>query len=73
MSFTRRGFLGGVTAASYSRLQGANERVGVGFMGYGLIGAQHVYDFKRQPDADLVAMSDVYGPRMEEGVASGVS
>jgi predicted dehydrogenase len=64
---SRRLFLGGVTAASYSRILGANDRVGIGFMGYGLIGAQHVYDFKRQPDAELVAMSEVYGPRMDEG------
>ncbi len=68
--FTRRTFLAGATAASYSRVLGANERIGVGFMGYGLIGAQHVYDFKRQPDVDLVALSEVYEPRMKEGIAA---
>jgi predicted dehydrogenase len=70
MSATRRKFLGGVTAASYSRLRGANERVGVGFIGYGLIGAQHVHDLKNQKDAELVAMCDVHQPRLEQGTAA---
>ena len=42
----------------------------VGFIGYGLIGSQHVRDFKNQADADLAAMSDVYQPRLEQGVAA---
>ena len=70
MSHTRRGFLGALSAASYQRVLGANERIGVGFIGYGLIGAQHVYDFKNQKDADLVAMCEVHQPRMEEGIAA---
>jgi predicted dehydrogenase len=56
-------------AASYSRVMGANNRVGVGFIGYGLIGAQHVYDFKNQEDVNLVAVAEAYQPRMEQGVA----
>jgi len=70
---TRRGFLGGMTAltaASYSRILGANDRVGIGFIGYGLIGKQHITNFKRSfPDVDRVAMCDVYKPRLEEGLA----
>ena len=38
--------------------------------GFGLIGGQHVYDFKNQKDADLAAMCDVYQPRLEQGVAA---
>ncbi len=49
---------------------GANDRVQVGFIGYGLMGSQHVHDFKNQPDTDLAAMSDVYQPRLEQGVAA---
>jgi len=64
---TRRTFL---SAAAYSRLLGANDRVGVGFIGYGLIGAQHVFDFKNQKDVDMVAMSEAYQPRLEQGVAT---
>ncbi len=59
-----------MTAASWNRVRGANDRVQVGFIGYGLIGTQHVHDFKNQKDADLVAVSDVYQPRMEQGIAA---
>ena len=55
MSVTRRSFLGAMTAAAGRRVLGANDRVQVGFIGYGLIGAQHVYDFKSQHDVDLAA------------------
>jgi predicted dehydrogenase len=67
---TRRAVLGALSAASYARILGANERVQVGFIGYGLIGAQHVHDFKNQRDVDLVAMSDTYQPRLEQGIAA---
>ena len=68
MSPSRRDFLISATAAlSASRILGANDRVQVGFIGYGLIGAQHVHDFKNLPDVDLVALSDVYEPRMRQG------
>jgi predicted dehydrogenase len=69
---SRRNFLGGaaaLTAASYSRVLGANDRVNVGFIGYGLIGRQHMVDFKKMPDVTLAALSDVYKPRLEEGIA----
>lgn len=58
-----------IAASSYSRILGANDRVGVGFIGFGLIGAQHVYDFKRQKDADMVAMAECYQPRLDQGLA----
>jgi len=69
---TRRGFLGAaaLTAAQYNRVLGANDRVGIGFIGYGLIGKQHIYNFKKSfPDVDRVALCDVYKPRVEEGLA----
>ena len=59
-----------LTAASYNRVLGANDRVGVGFIGFGLIGKQHVNNFKTSfKDVDRVAMCDVYKPRLEEGLA----
>lgn len=70
MSVSRRTFLGAMTAAASSRVVGANDRVQVGFIGYGLIGAQHVHDFKNQSDADLAAVCDVYQPRLDEGLAA---
>jgi predicted dehydrogenase len=70
-TISRRLMLGSaVSALSYQRILGANDRVQVGFIGYGLIGAQHVHDFKNQPDCDLAAMCDVYQPRLEEGVTA---
>ncbi len=65
---SRRYFLGALTAANAARVMGANDRVQVGFIGFGLIGAQHVFDFKNQRDADLAAVSDTYQPRMEQGI-----
>src|SRR5208283_2259862 len=59
-----------IAAASYSRLLGANDRVQVGFIGFGLIGGQHVHDFKNQKDVDMAAMCDAYQPRLEQGVAA---
>src|SRR5579871_3852359 len=70
MQVTRRTALTALAAASYRRVLGANDRVQVGFIGYGLIGAQHVFDFKNQKDVDLAAMCDVYQPRLEQGVAA---
>ena len=70
MQVTRRTALTALAAASYRRILGANDRVQVGFIGYGLIGAQHVFDFKNQKDVDLAALCDVYQPRLEQGVAA---
>ena len=67
---TRRGFLGAaaLTAAQYKRVLGANDRIGIGFIGFGLIGKQHMADFKKFDDVDLVGLCEVYKPRLEEGL-----
>jgi predicted dehydrogenase len=67
---TRRTFLGtaALTAASYQRILGANDRIGIGFIGFGLIGKQHVSDFKKFSDVDIVGLCDTYKPRVEEGL-----
>jgi len=58
-----------LTAASYKRVLGANDRIGVGFIGFGLIGKQHVADFKKLTnEVDLVGLCDVYQPRLREGL-----
>ena len=67
---TRRAFLSSaVTAASYQRILGANSRIQVGFIGYGLIGKRHVTDFKTMQDVDCAALCDVYKPRLDAGLA----
>src|SRR5262249_53507437 len=58
-----------LTATSYGRVLGANERVNVGFIGFGLIGKRHVLDFKPRPDAALVAIAEVHKGRREEAAA----
>jgi len=67
---TRRTFLGAaaLSAASYNRVLGANDRIGVGFIGFGLIGKQHVTDFKKFQDVNLVGLCETYKPRLEEGL-----
>ena len=67
---TRRSFLGtaALTAASYKRVLGANDRIGVGQVGFGLIGRQHIADLKSFSDVDYVGLCDCYAPRVEEGV-----
>jgi predicted dehydrogenase len=59
-----------VSAASYRKVPGANERVRVGFIGIGLIGKRHLLDFMAQPDVEVAAICEVYAPRLEEGVAT---
>src|SRR5205823_13398531 len=67
---SRRAFLPGaagaaaLSAAAYDRVAGANDRVGVGFIGFGLIGNRHVIDFKEQPDAALVAVAEAHRGRL---------
>src|SRR5215471_3114506 len=55
-----------LTAAAYQRVHGPNARIGVGFIGYGLIGKRHVLDFKEQPDVEPVAVAEVHAGRLEE-------
>ena len=69
-AFVQCGTAALLSAASYDRVLGANDRVGVGFIGYGLIGKQHVYDFRREADADLLAVAEVHRGRLAEAQAA---
>jgi predicted dehydrogenase len=53
------------TALSASRVFGANERIGVGIIGFGLIGRIHTRAFMAQPDVRITAVADTYEPRRE--------
>lgn len=73
-SVTRRSFLSSgavgtasLSALAYDNVAGANDRVGVGVIGYGLIGKNHVGTFLKIPDAELVAVSDAHSGRRAEG------
>src|SRR5262245_61634822 len=56
-----------LAAASYERVAGANDRIGIGFIGYGLIGKRHVLDFKSQPDAAMVSIAETHRGRLDQG------
>src|SRR5262245_63037666 len=70
-SFARSVAAGGValSAASYRRVLGANDRIGVGFIGFGLIGKRHVLDFQAQPDVACLSVCDAHSGRVQEAVA----
>jgi len=68
-TFVRSGTALALSAASYRRVLGANERVGVGFIGFGLIGKRHVLDFQGQEDANLVAVAEAHRGRLDEARA----
>ena len=53
------------TAKSYAQVPGANERVRVGVIGFGLVGRIHTRNFHGLKNAQVVAVSDCYEPRMD--------
>jgi predicted dehydrogenase len=68
-AFARAGAATALSAAGYSRVLGANDRVGVGFIGFGLIGKRHVLDFRAESDVDMVALAEVHQGRRDEATA----
>jgi predicted dehydrogenase len=68
-SFVQAGAATALTAATWRRAYGANERIGFGLIGFGLVGRVHTRNFMAQPDAQVVAVSDVYQPRLEAAAA----
>jgi predicted dehydrogenase len=72
--FNRRKFVGGaaistaataLTARAYSQVAGANDRVNIGILGFGLIGRIHGRSFAGLKEARIAAVSDAFKPRME--------
>jgi predicted dehydrogenase len=70
---SRRAFIGtaatAMAAVSYGRVSGANDRVNVGQIGFGLIGRIHARSFLGQPDVNMVTLAETYAPRLEAGAA----
>jgi predicted dehydrogenase len=56
-----------LTAASWNRVKGANDRIGVGLIGFGLIGQVLTRSFMKQPDVRMVGIAEAYRPRLEAG------
>ena len=51
-----------VTAGSYKRITGSNDKIRVGFIGVGNRGTQLLKIFMDQPDCEVAALCDVYEP-----------
>src|SRR5215510_9187012 len=57
----------GATATVLARRSvSANEKINVGFIGYGLIGKRHVLDFRDQPDVNITAIAECHEGRLNE-------
>lgn len=69
-AFVQAGTATAICAASWKRVFGANQRIGVGMIGYGLVGERHAVDFQQQPDVDMVAVAEAHRGRLEEAVAA---
>ena len=69
--WSRRRFAGSLAATAAVaglgavRVRGANERVRLGFIGLGNRGDQVLDAFLAQPDADVVALCDLYAPYVD--------
>ncbi|HWB85469.1 MAG TPA: Gfo/Idh/MocA family oxidoreductase [Bryobacteraceae bacterium] len=64
----RRGFLRGataLTALSYSRVMGANDRVQLGLIGCGARGRHDMGKFIEAGNTDVVAFCDIYGAQFD--------
>ncbi len=64
----RRAFLGGataITALSYSRVMGANERVQLGLIGCGDRGFGDMGNFVKAGNVDVVALCDIYAEHID--------
>src|SRR5262245_18673028 len=68
----RREFVAGAAgmaaAAVAGRAWGANEKMNVGLIGFGLIGKRHALTFKEQPDVNFVAVAEAHKGRLDEAV-----
>ncbi len=70
MTWTRRSFLATGSALSYAQIRGANERVRIGVIGAGGRGVEDARRAKQHGNAEIVALADVYAPRLDKARAT---
>src|SRR4029077_11386829 len=58
-----------LTALSYSRIFGANDRIGLGAIGIGNRGGHVMGLFQKNADVEVRALCDVYGARIDAALA----
>jgi predicted dehydrogenase len=54
------------TARSFANIRGANDRVRLGIIGPGARGQELMRDFVKAPNAEFVALADVYNARFDQ-------
>lgn len=54
-----------LSAKSYNRVIGANDKIRMGFIGIGNRGTQLLQIFMAQPDVEIVALCDIYEPYLQ--------
>lgn len=59
-----------ITALSYSRILGANDRIGLGLIGSGSRGTYVMGLFHKNSDVEVRALCDVYPARFKDGLAT---
>ncbi len=64
----RRNFLLASTAASYSRILGANDKVNLGLIGAGGRGQGVMGTFQKTSQVQVTAICDVYANRIDQGI-----
>ena len=57
------------TAASYSRIRGANDVIGMGVIGLGNISRGHLQEYGERAETQVTAVCDIYAPRLDAGVS----
>lgn len=58
-----------MSAASYSRIVGANERLNIGVVGCGIMGNEHMnalLQMKKSDNIDITAVCDIYTKRLDQ-------
>ena len=55
-----------LTALSYSRVQGANDRIQLGVIGCGERGREDMSQFQKNPAVDVTAVCDIYGVQIDK-------
>ncbi|MDZ4798496.1 MAG: Gfo/Idh/MocA family oxidoreductase [Bryobacteraceae bacterium] len=58
-----------LTALSYSRVLGANDRIGLGVIGVGNRGSGVMASFQKNPDVEVRAICDVWGDRTDKALS----
>ena len=64
-----RGAAAAAAAASYSRILGANDSIGIGVIGLGNISRGHLREYSQREDSRVTAVCDIYAPRLDAGVS----